>query len=70
MGAMNTGDYANDSFMGQAHRPADPAQKVRIKQLVTQAENLERLNWRASQIMSICSMPVASPADNLRSIPH
>ena len=41
MGAMNTGEYANDSFIGQAHRPADPAQKERIKQLVQQAEKLE-----------------------------
>jgi outer membrane protein assembly factor BamD (BamD/ComL family) len=41
MGAMNTGEYANDSFIGQAHRPADPAQKQRIKQLVQQAEKLE-----------------------------
>ena len=41
MGAMNTGEYANDSFVGQAHRPADPARKQRIKQLVEQAEKLE-----------------------------
>jgi tetratricopeptide (TPR) repeat protein len=41
MGAMNTGDYSNDNFIGQAHRPADPAQKERIKQLVQQAEKLE-----------------------------
>ncbi len=41
MGAMNTGDYSNDSFIGKAHRPADPAQKERIKQLVEQAEKLE-----------------------------
>ena len=41
MGAMNTGEYANDSFIGQAHRPADPAQKQRIKQLVAEAERLE-----------------------------
>lgn len=41
MGAMNTGEYANDSFIGQAHRPADSAQKERIKQLVQQAEKLE-----------------------------
>jgi hypothetical protein len=41
MGAMNTGEYANDSFIGQAHRPADAAQKERIKQLVEQAEKLE-----------------------------
>jgi tetratricopeptide (TPR) repeat protein len=41
MGAMNTGEYANDSFIGEAHRPADPAQKERIQQLVEQAEKLE-----------------------------
>jgi hypothetical protein len=41
MGAMNSGEYSNDNFIGQAHRPADPAQKERIKQLVQQAENLE-----------------------------
>jgi len=41
MGAMNTGEYSNDSFIGQAHRPADPTQKARIKQLVEQAEKLE-----------------------------
>ncbi len=41
MGAMNTGDYSNDNFIGLAHRPADPAQKQRIKQLVEQAEKLE-----------------------------
>ncbi len=41
MGAMNTGDYSNDNFIGIAHRPADPAQKERIKQLVGQAEKLE-----------------------------
>ena len=41
MGAMNTGEYSNDNFIGKAHRPADPAQKERIKQLVQQAEKLE-----------------------------
>lgn len=41
MGAMNTGEYSNDSFIGQAHRPADPTQKARIRQLVDQAEKLE-----------------------------
>ena len=41
MGAMNSGDYSNDSFVGKAHRAADPAQKERIKQLVAQAEKLE-----------------------------
>lgn len=41
MGAMNTGEYSNDSFIGQAHRPADPKVKERIKQLVESAENVE-----------------------------
>jgi hypothetical protein len=41
MGAMNSGEYSNDNFIGQAHRPADPAQKERIKQLVQQAQKLE-----------------------------
>ena len=41
MGAMNSGEYSNDNFIGQAHRPADPTQKQRIKQLVQQAEKLE-----------------------------
>ncbi len=41
MGAMNSGEYSNDNFIGKAHRPADPAQKERIKQLVEQAEKLE-----------------------------
>ena len=41
MGAMNSGEYSNDNFIGQAHRPADPAQKQRIKQLVQRAEKLE-----------------------------
>ena len=41
MGAINTGDYANDSFIGNVHRPADPVQKERIKQLAQQAEKLE-----------------------------
>jgi tetratricopeptide (TPR) repeat protein len=41
MGAMNTGDYSNDNFIGVAHRSADSTQKQRIKQLVEQAEKLE-----------------------------
>lgn len=41
MGAMNTGEYANDSFIGQVHHPADPKAKERIKELVRRAERLE-----------------------------
>jgi len=48
MGAMNTGEYANDSFVGQAHRSADPKVKERIKQLVARAESLEDQQLKAS----------------------
>jgi tetratricopeptide (TPR) repeat protein len=41
MGAMNTGEYSNDNFIGVAHRPADPGAKQRIKELVAQAEKIE-----------------------------
>ncbi|MGA9356393.1 MAG: hypothetical protein WBV46_22085 [Terriglobales bacterium] len=41
MGAINTGEYTNDSFIGLAHRPADPVQKERIKQLEQQAAKIE-----------------------------
>jgi tetratricopeptide (TPR) repeat protein len=47
MGAMNTGDYANDSFIGQAHRTADAKVKERIKQLVDRAETLEERELKA-----------------------
>jgi hypothetical protein len=40
-GSMNTGDYANDSFIGRAPRPTDPKVKQRIKELVRKAEALE-----------------------------
>jgi tetratricopeptide (TPR) repeat protein len=40
-GAMNTGDYANDSFIGRAPRPTDDKTKERIKELVRRAQSLE-----------------------------
>src|ERR1700757_1308884 len=40
-GAMNTGDYANDSFIGRTPRPTDTKVKDRIKDLVRRAEALE-----------------------------
>src|ERR1700692_4829077 len=43
MGAMNSGEYANDSFIGQAHRPADPKVKERIQPLVDCRDNLEEV---------------------------
>lgn len=48
MGAMNTGEYSNDSFIGQAHRTADPKVKEQIKQLVGRAESLEEEQLKAS----------------------
>jgi tetratricopeptide (TPR) repeat protein len=40
-GAMNTGDYANDSFIGHSPRPTDPKIKERIKELARRAEEIE-----------------------------
>jgi tetratricopeptide (TPR) repeat protein len=48
MGAMNTGEYANDSFVGQPHRPADPKVTERIKQLVERGEQLEEEELKAN----------------------
>ena len=48
MGAMNTGEYSNDSFIGQAHRSADPKVKEQIKQLVERAESYEDEQLKAS----------------------
>lgn len=48
MGAMNTGEYANDSFIGEAHRPADLKVKEQINQLVNRAESLEEDQLKAN----------------------
>lgn len=48
MGAMNSGEYANDSFIGEAHRPADPKVKDQIKELVDRAETLEEQQLKAN----------------------
>jgi hypothetical protein len=47
-GAMNTGDYANDSFIGRTPRPTAPKVKERIKQLVRRAEALEEEQLKAN----------------------
>jgi tetratricopeptide (TPR) repeat protein len=41
MGALNAGEYANDSFINSKHRPADPKACAQIKDLVTKAERIE-----------------------------
>jgi len=48
MGAMNSGEYANDSFIGEAHRPADPKAKEQIKALVARAQKLEEQELQAN----------------------
>jgi TolA-binding protein len=48
MGAMNSGEYANDSFIGEAHRAADPKVKERIKQLVDRAQSLEEQQLKSN----------------------
>src|SRR5271163_345052 len=47
MGAMNSGEYANDSFIGDAHRTADPKVTERIRRLVERAEGLEEQELKA-----------------------
>ncbi len=47
-GAMNTGDYANDSFIGRTPRPTDSKIKDRIKELDRRAEELEEQELKAN----------------------
>lgn len=48
MGALNTGDYANDSFIGTPHHPADAKAKAQIKELVDRAEKVEEEKLKAN----------------------
>jgi Flp pilus assembly protein TadD len=41
MGALNTGDYASDSFVGKPRRPASEETKRRIRELLERAKKLE-----------------------------
>jgi len=41
MGALNTGEYANDTFIQAAHRPADAKVKQQIRDLAQRALQLE-----------------------------
>ena len=47
-GAMNTGDYANDSFIGRAPRPTDEKIKARIKMLAHRAQAVEDKQLKAN----------------------
>lgn len=48
IGALNAGDYANDSFINSKHRPADPKTCDEIKQLVSKAQALEEKRLQAN----------------------
>ena len=48
MGAMNTGEYANDSFIHAPHHAADPKAQQQIKQLVARAFKLEEKRLSAN----------------------
>ena len=48
MGALNTADYSNDSFIGVPHRPADPKVKEQIRSLVSRAEKLEEQRLKSN----------------------
>src|SRR5690349_23906720 len=48
MGVLNTGEYANDTFISAAHRPADPKVKQQIQELVARALGLEEKRLSAN----------------------
>lgn len=48
MGALNTADYSNDSFVGVPHRPADPKVKEQIRSLVSRAEKVEEARLKSN----------------------
>ncbi|MGA9801419.1 MAG: hypothetical protein WBQ68_20540, partial [Terriglobales bacterium] len=48
MGVLNTGEYANDTFISAAHRPADPKIKQQINDLVNRATALEEKSLAAT----------------------
>ncbi len=47
-GSMNTGDYANDSFIGRAPRPTDQKIKDQIKDLVRRAQSIEEQQLKSN----------------------
>jgi tetratricopeptide (TPR) repeat protein len=48
IGALNTGDYSNDSFIGKIHQDPDPKVKEQIKALVDRATKLEEKRLAAN----------------------
>ena len=55
MGVLNTGEYANDTFISAPHRPADPKIKQQINDLVKRALDLEekRLAKNANDVEAL-----------------
>ena len=58
MGALNTGEYTNDTFIRAAHRPADPKVKQQIQELVQRPSGSNRRVWTQIPTMFGLSMPV------------
>lgn len=48
IGALNTADYSNDSFIGKIHQDPDPKVKEQIKSLVNRALQLEEKRLQAN----------------------
>jgi tetratricopeptide (TPR) repeat protein len=48
MGVLNTGEYANDTFISAPHRPADPKIKQQINDLVKRSLQLEERRLAAN----------------------
>lgn len=48
MGVLNSGEYANDTFISAPHRPANPKAKQQIKDLVDRASKLEEKSLAAN----------------------
>src|SRR5262249_17907036 len=48
LGALDTSEYANDTFVSKPHRPPDPKAQKRIKDLVDQALKLEEKELAAN----------------------
>lgn len=48
MGALNTADYSNDTFIGKIHQEPDPKVKDQIKALVDRANKLEEKRLAAN----------------------
>jgi Protein of unknown function (DUF3808) len=55
MGALNAGEYANDSFLNSRHGTADPKVSAQIKSLVAKAQDIEdkRLQKDAKDVSAL-----------------